>query len=105
MDCSTVFSIAGEVPTHLIGNDAFQEVDMIGITMPITKHNFQVTDANEIPAMVKSSFEIALSGRPGPIVIDLPKDIQEQELEEYRNEFMDIPGYKPTKKGHGLQIK
>lgn len=105
MDSSPVLSIAGQVPTHLIGNDAFQEVDMIGITMPITKHNFQVTDANEIPGMVKSSFEIALSGRPGPIVIDLPKDIQEQELEEYRDEFLDIPGYKPTKKGHGLQIK
>ncbi|PKL67043.1 MAG: acetolactate synthase, large subunit, biosynthetic type [Methanobacteriales archaeon HGW-Methanobacteriales-1] len=105
MDSSPVLSIAGQVPTHLIGNDAFQEVDMIGITMPITKHNFQVTDANEIPAIVNSSFEIALSGRPGPIVIDLPKDIQEQELEEYRNELLDIPGYKPTKKGHGLQIK
>jgi len=77
MDSSPVLSIAGQVPTHLIGNDAFQEVDMIGITMPITKHNFQVTDANEIPGMVKSSFEIAISGRPGPIVIDLPKDIQE----------------------------
>ncbi|MDP3035405.1 MAG: acetolactate synthase large subunit [Methanobacteriaceae archaeon] len=105
MDSSPVLSIAGQVPTHLIGNDAFQEVDMIGITMPITKHNFQVMDANEIPAIVNSSFEIALSGRPGPIVIDLPKDIQEQELEEYRNELLDIPGYKPTKKGHGLQIK
>lgn len=105
MDSSPVLSIAGQVPTHLIGNDAFQEVDMIGITMPITKHNFQVMDANEIPAIVNSSFEIALSGRPGPIVIDLPKDIQEQKLEEYRNELLDIPGYKPTKKGHGLQIK
>lgn len=105
MDSSPVLSIAGQVPTHLIGNDAFQEVDMIGITMPITKHNFQVMDANEIPAIVNSSFQIALSGRPGPIVIDLPKDIQEQELEEYRNELLDIPGYKPTKKGHGLQIK
>lgn len=105
MDSSPVLSIAGQVPTHLIGNDAFQEVDMIGITMPITKHNFQVMDANEIPAIVNSSFEIALSGRPGPIVIDLPKDIQEQKLEEYKNELLDIPGYKPTKKGHGLQIK
>jgi acetolactate synthase I/II/III large subunit len=105
MDSAPVVAIAGQVPTHLIGNDAFQEVDMIGITMPITKHNFQATDANEIPGMVKSGFEIALSGRPGPVVIDLPKDTQEQELENYIDDPLDLPGYKPTQKGHPMQIK
>ncbi len=105
MDSAPVMAIAGQVPTHLIGNDAFQEVDMIGITIPITKHNFQPSDANEIPGMIKSGFEIALSGRPGPVVIDLPKDIQEQELDEYRSESLELPGYKPNLKGHPLQIK
>ncbi|GAB6055504.1 acetolactate synthase large subunit [Methanobacterium movens] len=105
MDSAPVVAIAGQVPTHLIGNDAFQEVDMIGITIPITKHNFQPTDAHEIPGMIKSGFEIALSGRPGPVVIDLPKDIQEQELDEYQAKSMELPGYKPNLKGHPLQIK
>jgi acetolactate synthase-1/2/3 large subunit len=105
MDSAPVVAIAGQVPTHLIGNDAFQEVDMIGITMPITKHNFQAANAEEIPGMVKSGFEIALSGRPGPVVIDLPKDVQEQELENYCDDPLDLPGYKPTKKGHSMQIK
>lgn len=103
MDSSPIVAIAGQVPTALIGNDAFQEVDTIGMTMPITKHNFQPMDSNEIPGIIKSAFYIAGTGRPGPVVVDLPKDIQEQELEgEVR---IDLPGYKPTRKGHPLQIK
>ncbi len=105
MDSAPILAIAGQVPTHLIGNDAFQEVDMIGITIPITKHSFQANDANEIPGMIKSGFEIARTGRPGPVVIDLPKDIQEQELDKYHSHQLDLPGYKPTLKGHPLQIK
>lgn len=105
MDSSPILAIAGQVATGLIGNDAFQEVDTLGLTMPITKHNFQAVRADEIPGIIKSSFYIASSGRPGPVAIDLPKDVQEEEF-KYNKEFnIDLPGYKPTKKGHPLQIK
>ncbi|MEN4018227.1 MAG: acetolactate synthase large subunit [Methanobacterium sp.] len=105
MDSSPIVAIAGQVPSWLIGNDAFQEVDTIGMTMPITKHNFQPLLAEEIPETVKSSFYIAGTGRPGPVVIDLTKDAQEHELEFEENIKIDLPGYKPTLKGHPLQIK
>ena len=103
MDSSPIVAIAGQVPTGLIGNDAFQEVDTIGMTMPITKHNFQPMNPNEIPGMIKSAFYIAGTGRPGPVVVDLPKDVQEQELDDEIK--LDLPGYRPTRKGHPLQIK
>jgi acetolactate synthase-1/2/3 large subunit len=105
MDSSPVVAIAGQVATQLIGNDAFQEVDTIGITMPITKHNFQAMKADEIPGMIKSAFYIAGTGRNGPVVLDLPKDVQEEEFEYELAEDIDLPGYKPTKKGHPLQVK
>lgn len=105
MDSSPIVAIAGQVPSWLIGNDAFQEVDTIGMTMPITKHNFQPLTAEEIPETIKSSFFIAGTGRPGPVVIDLTKDAQEQELEFNEDIKIDLPGYKPTQKGHPLQIK
>ncbi|MDI6643925.1 MAG: acetolactate synthase large subunit [Methanobacteriaceae archaeon] len=105
MDSSPILALAGQVPSHLIGNDAFQEVDTLGITMPITKHSFQPMKAKEIPGMIKSSFYIASTGRPGPVVIDLPKDVQEEEFEPEKNIKIELPGYKPTKKGHPLQIK
>lgn len=105
MDSSPILAIAGQVSTGLIGNDAFQEVDTLGLTMPITKHNFQAMQADEIPGIIKSSFYIANSGRPGPVAIDLPKDVQQEEF-DYDDEFkIDLPGYKPTQKGHPLQIK
>jgi acetolactate synthase I/II/III large subunit len=105
MDSSPILALAGQVATPLIGNDAFQEVDTIGMTMPITKHSYQVMDASEIPQMIKSSFYIAGTGRPGPVVVDLPKDVQEDEL-EYPSEIkIDLPGYKPTQKGHPRQVK
>jgi acetolactate synthase-1/2/3 large subunit len=105
MDSSPIVAIAGQVATHLIGNDAFQEVDTIGITMPITKHNFQAMKAEEIPGMIKSAFYIAGTGRAGPVVLDLPKDVQEEEFEYDLAKDMELPGYKPTKKGHPLQVK
>lgn len=105
MDSSPVLAIAGQVATSLIGNDAFQEVDTVGLTIPITKHNFQAMRADEIPKMIKSAFYIASSGRPGPVAIDLPKDVQEEEFDYNENIKIDLPGYKPTKKGHPLQIK
>lgn len=105
MDSSPILAIAGQVSTSLIGNDAFQEVDTLGITMPITKHNFQAMKADEIPRMIKSAFYIASTGRPGPVAIDLPKDVQEEEFNFEENIKIDLPGYKPTTKGHPLQIK
>lgn len=105
MDSSPIVAIAGQVPSWLIGNDAFQEVDTIGMTMPITKHNFQPLTAEEIPETIKSSFYIAGTGRPGPVVIDLTKDAQDHELEFNEDFKIDLTGYKPTQKGHPLQIK
>jgi len=105
MDSSPILAIAGQVASHLIGNDAFQEVDTIGITMPITKHNFQPMKAEEIPGMIKAGFYIAETGRNGPVVLDLPKDVQEEEFDYDQAKDMDLPGYKPNKKGHPLQVK
>ena len=105
MDSSPIIAITGQVPTHLIGNDAFQEADIIGLTMPITKHSFQPKNPDLIPSMIKSSFEIAASGRPGPILIDVPKEVQEGELSKFDDSIMDTPGYNPTIKGNIKQIK
>ena len=105
MDSSPIIAITGQVPTHLIGNDAFQEADIIGITMPIVKHSFQPKDPDLIPSMIKSSFEIAQSGRPGPVLIDVPKEVQEGELTEFDDSLISTPGYNPTIKGNIRQIK
>ncbi len=105
MDSSPIIAIAGQVSTPLIGNDAFQEVDTLGMTMPITKHNFQAMHADEIPGMIKSAFYIANTGRSGPVVLDLPKDVQQEDFDFERAKPMELPGYKPTKKGHPLQVK
>ena len=105
MDSSPIVAITGQVPTHLIGNDAFQEADIIGITMPIVKYSFQPKDSNLLPSIVKSSFEIASSGRPGPVLIDVPKEVQEAELTEFRDDLIETPGYNPTIKGNIRQIK
>ena len=105
MDSSPIVAITGQVPTHLIGNDAFQEADIIGITMPIVKHSYQPKNPDLIPSMIKSSFEIAASGRPGPIVIDVPKEVQEGELTKFDDSIIETPGYNPTTKGNIRQIK
>ena len=105
MDSSPILAITGQVPTHLIGNDAFQEADIIGITMPITKHSYQPKNPDLIPSMVKSSFEIAKTGRPGPVLIDVPKEVQEGELTNFDDSLIDTPGYNPTIKGNIRQIK
>ncbi len=105
MDSSPIIAITGQVPSYLIGNDAFQEADILGITMPITKHAYQIKDVNDIPSIIKSSFEISSSGRPGPIVIDVPKEVQEGELTEFIEESINTPGYNPTIKGNVKQIK
>ncbi|MBQ7929239.1 MAG: acetolactate synthase large subunit [Methanobrevibacter sp.] len=105
MDSSPIVAITGQVPTHLIGNDAFQEADIIGITMPIVKHSFQPKDPNLIPSMIKTSFEIASTGRPGPVLIDVPKEVQEGELTKFDDTLIETPGYNPTIKGNLRQVK
>lgn len=105
MDSSPIVAITGQVPTHLIGNDAFQEADIIGITMPIVKHSFQPKDPDLIPSMIKTSFEIASTGRPGPVLIDVPKEVQEGELTKFDDTLIETPGYNPTIKGNIRQVK
>ncbi len=105
MDSSPIVAITGQVPTHLIGNDAFQEADIIGITMPIVKHSYQPKDPDLIPSIVKTSFEIARTGRPGPVLIDVPKEVQEGELTKFDDSLIQTPGYNPTTKGNIRQIK
>ncbi|WP_243029368.1 biosynthetic-type acetolactate synthase large subunit [Thermus altitudinis] len=105
MDSTPVVAITGNVPRALIGSDAFQEADVTGVTMPITKHNYLVQEVNDIPRVVREAFHIASTGRPGPVLIDLPKDVQ---LAEFTGTFdveLDLPGYKPTTKGHPKQIE
>ncbi len=105
MDSSPIVVMTGQVPRSLIGNDAFQEADITGITMPITKHNYIVTKPSELLPIIKEAFYIAPTGRPGPILIDLPKDITATEIEYNYPKKVSIPGYKPKTKGHPKQIK
>jgi acetolactate synthase I/II/III large subunit len=105
MDSIPLVVITGQVPTALIGNDAFQEVDIIGITRPCTKHNFLVKDVKELAGIVKKAFFIARTGRPGPVLIDLPKDIQVAVTEFRYPDKVDLKGYKPTIEGHPKQVE
>jgi acetolactate synthase-1/2/3 large subunit len=105
MDSVPIVAITGQVATHLIGNDAFQEVDTTGITRPITKHNYLIKDVSEIPRVVREAFYIAKTGRPGPVLIDFPVDIQRKEGEFYWPEKVELRSYKPKYEGHPLQIK
>jgi len=105
LDSSPIVAITGQVPTNHIGKDAFQEVDVTGITLPITKHNYLVTDVRELPMVMKEAFYIARSGRPGPVLVDIAKDVQAAELRFEYPETTDLPGYKPTVRGHEGQIR
>lgn len=100
MDSIPMVIITGQVPTPLIGNDAFQEADIIGITRPITKHNYLVRDVKELATIVKKAFYIARSGRPGPVLIDLPKDVQVATAKFDYPETVELRGYKPTYSGN-----
>ena len=107
MDSTPVVVISGQVKSNLIGTDSFQETDMIGISRPIVKHSFLVQRAEDIPSIIKKAFHIATTGRPGPVVIDVPKDVTDPEYTfnfEYPKEI-DIRSYKPVKEGHSGQIK
>jgi acetolactate synthase-1/2/3 large subunit len=105
MDSVPIVALTGQVPQFMIGNDAFQEADIKGITQPITKHNYLVQDANELPRIMKEAFYIASTGRPGPVLIDLPKDIQISEIDFHYPEKVELRGYKPTYKGNLQQVK
>ncbi len=105
MDSVPLVVITGQVATHVLGTDAFQETDITGITIPITKHNYLVDDAEDIPDIMAEAFHIASTGRPGPVLIDLPVDISRGELMFKYPDRVNLPGYKPTVKGHAKQIK
>ncbi|MFC1667970.1 biosynthetic-type acetolactate synthase large subunit [Chlamydiota bacterium] len=105
IDSVPIVAITGQVPTSMIGNDAFQEADVTGITRPVTKHNYLVKDIEEFPRILKEAFFIARSGRPGPVVVDFPKDIQRAKTEKGYPDSIEIRTYKPTYEGHIGQIK
>ncbi|SHE67616.1 acetolactate synthase, large subunit [Ferrithrix thermotolerans DSM 19514] len=105
MDSIPLVVITGQVATSTIGTDAFQEADTTGITMSITKHNWLITDANDIPRVVREAFHVATTGRPGPVLIDLPKNVSNSTMEWYWPRQVSLPGYKPTTKGHPKMIK
>ncbi|MBF0253294.1 MAG: acetolactate synthase large subunit, partial [Candidatus Omnitrophica bacterium] len=105
MDSIPMVAITGQVKSHLIGNDAFQEADMVGITRPITKHNYLVRDINDLARIIKEAFHIARTGRPGPVLVDLPVDLQIQMAEYKYPKTVELRGYKPVYKGHPRQIQ
>jgi len=104
-DSIPIVCITGQVPTHLIGNDAFQECDTVGITRPCTKHNYLVKNIADLPSILHEAFHIASSGRPGPVVIDIPKDIQFAKGNYYKPNTFHHQGYKPRMKGDATRIK
>jgi acetolactate synthase-1/2/3 large subunit len=105
MDSTPMVAITGQVATSSIGNDAFQEADIVGITRPCTKYNYLVKDVKDLAATIKEAFYVARSGRPGPVLVDIPKDVTANEYPFIWPESVDIPSYKPTVKGHPLQVK
>ncbi len=105
LDSSPIVAITGQVARPFIGRDAFQEVDITGITLPITKHNYLVLDTGSLAKVVKEAFYLARSGRPGPVLIDLPRDVQIEQAEFHYPSKVDLPGYKLTLQGHPAQVK
>ncbi|MFO7173638.1 MAG: biosynthetic-type acetolactate synthase large subunit [Bacillota bacterium] len=105
MDSTPIVAITGQVPRSLIGRDAFQEADVVGITMPVTKHNYIVRSPQDLPRIIKEAFHLARTGRPGPVLVDIPKDVQTATLRWYYPEQVDLPGYKPTYVGHPAQVQ
>ena len=105
MDSIPMVIISGQVPTHAIGQDAFQECDTVGITRPCVKHNFLVKDVKDLAMVMKKAFYIATTGRPGPVLVDIPKDITTAKaVFEYPKE-LEMRSYKPVEKGHSGQIR
>src|SRR4051812_47127949 len=104
MDSIPLVSITGQVPQAMIGKGAFQETDFFGMTLPIVKHSYLITDINDIPRIVKEAFYIATSGRPGPVVIDFPKNIQQQRAQPVWPKEINLRGYNPIKKADDLSL-
>ncbi len=104
MDSNPILAITGQVASSAIGSDAFQEADVTGITMPVTKHNELVTSPERIAGAIKEAHHIASSGRPGPVLVDIPKDVQNMRVEWRWPDQMDLPGYNPTVHGHGRRV-
>jgi acetolactate synthase-1/2/3 large subunit len=105
MDSTPLVCITGQVRSFLIGTDAFQECDITGITIPIVKHSWLVQDVKDIPHVIKAAFHVASTGRCGPVLVDIPRDVQEAELEFVYPDEVDLPGWKPPRRGHPRQIK
>src|ERR1700692_3545215 len=105
MDSIPMVVLTGQVSTHAIGEDAFQECDTVGITRPCVKHNFLVKDVNQLAITIKKAFHIATTGRPGPVLVDIPKDISNQVAQYHYPEKISLRSYSPVTKGHGGQIK
>jgi acetolactate synthase-1/2/3 large subunit len=104
MDSVPIVAITGQVPTPVVGNDAFQEADITGITIPVTKHNFLVTSPDDVAQTIREAFHIARTGRPGPVLVDIPKDVLVNETTWSWPEVVALPGYKPTTKGNQRQV-
>ncbi len=105
MDSIPIIAITGQVSSGMIGTDAFQEADITGATAPFSKHNYLVKNAEDLPRIIKEAFHIAATGRPGPVVIDVPVDVQNSTFDFKYPKNVEIKGYKPTCKGHPMQIK
>ncbi|NQS76200.1 MAG: biosynthetic-type acetolactate synthase large subunit [Peptococcaceae bacterium] len=105
MDSVPMVVITGQVATSMVGTDAFQEVDITGITIPITKHNYLIKEPDQLPAVVKKAFLLASTGRPGPVLIDLPKDVAQAKIDFKYPQKTELPGYKPTIKGHAAMVQ
>ncbi len=105
MDSVPMVIVTGQVSKTVIGSDAFQETDITGITLPITKHNYLVMEASEIAGVIKEAFYIANSGRPGPVLVDIPRDVFLQETEYEEPDQVNLPGYNPNFDGHPKQVK
>ena len=105
LDSTPLVAITGQVPTFMIGRGAFQETDFFGVTLPVVKHSYLVTDARDIPRIVKEAFYIAQSGRPGPVVIDMPKDVQESRVEAFYPDKVELRGYNPFLPANLDQVK
>ena len=105
MDSTPLVCVTGQVRTHLIGTDAFQECDITGITLPIVKHSWLVQDVEELPHVMKAAFHVARTGRCGPVLVDIPRDMQEAELDFAVPGDVDLPGWKPPRRGHPRQIR
>jgi acetolactate synthase-1/2/3 large subunit len=105
MDSVPLVAITGQVSSGVIGTDAFQEADIVGITMPITKHSFLVTDPNDIPHVMAEAFHLASTGRPGPVLVDVAKDAQQGQMTFAWPPKIDLPGYRPVTRGHNKQVR